>query len=483
MRSLVVSALSSVFTSVALFGMSACGDGSAAQPAEHELAPFGGDESVAGMREEPAASMGPVGPSASADDGSSPESTPDLPPLAPPVTGEGTPEQEPLPLGAGGLSINGACTPVCASAATDADATGQLDGWGWENEASCVVSGSTIAAQGSPCELVPAELPPLPAVPDGEVTRPAGVDSVGFFVSGGRLYDRRGNDFVMRGVNNPLAWFRNRTTGALAWLDQIASTGANSVRLVWETTATDSQLLRDSIERSLQLRMVPMIELHDVTGGTTVDGPANMARYYTETDAIKQILLDYEDSLLVNIANEWDGADAIYVQAYTDAINVFRSAGIAHTLVVDSNGYGQKANTVLTQGQALLAADPQHNLLFSVHMYEVYRNAQTIRDTLQRAATAQLPFIVGEFGFQHGSDNQNQGNPYQIPYDVLLEESERLGLGYLAWSWTGNSGGVEYLDLTAQSGSANELSPWGEGVINGPNGIRATAEPASIFAE
>jgi hypothetical protein len=42
---------------------------------------------------------------------------------------------------------------------------------------------------------------------------------------------------------------------------------------------------------------------------------------------------------------------------------------------------------------------------------------------------------------------------------------------------------VEYLDLTARSGSANELSDWGDALINGANGIRATAQPASIFAE
>jgi hypothetical protein len=322
---------------------------------------------------------------------------------------------------------------------------------------------------------------PPPFVPEGNVTRPEGTESAGFFVSGGRLYDRRGNDFVMRGVNNPLAWFQNRQTGALAWLTEIASTGANAVRLVWETDAGDVALLREAVERTLELQMVPMIELHDVTGSTAADGPANMARYYTETEAVRQILLDYEDSLLVNIANEWTGADAIFTQSYTEAINIFRSAGIRHTLVIDSNGWGQQANTVITQGQALLAADPQHNLLFSAHMYEVYRNEQTIRDTLARAVNAQLPFIVGEFGFQHGSDAQ--GNPYPIPFEVLLEESVRLGIGYLGWSWTGNSGGVEYLDLTARSGSAMELTPWGDELINGPSGIRATAEPASIFFE
>ncbi|HKO91273.1 MAG TPA: cellulase family glycosylhydrolase [Polyangiaceae bacterium] len=482
MRSLLVSALSSASTCVALLNLSACSE-SAMEP------PPPRDTIVDEMLEQPG-SMGPVAPPVGTTDGTTEttgttETPPDSPPLVPGTNvenGEGT--QPPLPLASTGVAIGGACRPLCIDGSTDADAMGQVDGWGWENEQSCVVTGSAVAAGGTPCDLAPpAALPPLPPVPDGEVTRPEGVESAGFFVSGGRLYDRRGNDFVMRGVNNPLAWFRDRNTGALAWLDEIASTGANAVRLVWETTATDTQLLRDSVERSLQLRMVPMIELHDVTGGTTAEGLLDMARHYTETDALKQILLDYEDSLLVNIANEWSGSNAIYVQAYTDAINVFRAAGIRHTLVLDSNGYGQNANTVLNQGQALLAADPQHNLLFSVHMYEQYRSAQTIRDTLQRAATAQLPFIVGEFGFQHGSDNQNQGNPYPIPYDVLLEESERYGFGYLAWSWTGNSGGVEYLDLTARSGSASSLSAWGDGVVNGPNGIRATAEPASIFAE
>jgi hypothetical protein len=283
----------------------------------------------------------------------------------------------------------------------------------------------------------------------------------------------------MRGINNPLAWFRNRNTGAIPWLAQIASTGANAVRLVWETNVGDTALLREAIERSLELRMVPMVEMHDVTGENMADGPASMARYLTETEAVKQILLDHEDSLLINIANEWNGGNNIYVQAYTDAINVFRAAGIRHTLVIDSNGFGQNANTVINQGQNLLNIDPQHNLLFSAHMYEQFRNAQTIRDTLQRAVTAKVPFIVGEFGFQHGSDQQ--GNPYQIPFDVLLSESVRLGIGYLGWSWTGNGGGVEYLDITARSGSANELTPWGDGLINGADGIRATAEPASIF--
>lgn len=440
--------------------------------------------------EEPAEEPAPA-PELPGDDGQASEPSPAM---IDPGSGEGEQDVQGLdpttaeddvgadtPLGPG-LLVNGTCFAVCASDASDPDAMGQRDGWGWENGASCLVEGLAPASQGMPCELDagPDPLPP-PIVPGENVQRPEGVLSSGFFVSGGRLFDALGNDFVMRGVNNPLAWYQNRSTGALAWIDQIATTGANTVRLVWETDVQNVSLLREAIQRTIDNSMVPMVELHDVTGGTDIDEPARMARYYAETEAVRQILLDYEDYLLVNIANEWDGATNIYVEAYTRAIDVMRGAGLNHTLVIDANGYGQQANTVITQGQTLIDIDPQHNLLFSTHMYQSFRNAQTIRDTLQRAADARVPLIVGEFGFQHGTDGQ--GNPIQIPYEVLLEEADRLGIGYIAWSWTGNSGGVEYLDMTALTGSANELTDWGDDVINGPNGIRATSVPASIFQQ
>jgi hypothetical protein len=33
------------------------------------------------------------------------------------------------------------------------------------------------------------------------------------------------------------------------------------------------------------------------------------------------------------------------------------------------------------------------------------------------------------------------------------------------------------------AGSASELTGWGDDIINGQNGIRSTAAPASIFGE
>jgi mannan endo-1,4-beta-mannosidase len=63
----------------------------------------------------------------------------------------------------------------------------------------------------------------------------------------------------------------------------------------------------------------------------------------------------------------------------------------------------------------------------------------------------------------------------------MLDEAARAGVGYLAWSWTGNSDYVGYLDLSV-NGSAAELTGWGEDIINGLNGIRSTSQRASTFA-
>jgi hypothetical protein len=395
----------------------------------------------------------------------------------PGVPPEGAPE---VPVEAvdpnNGRIVGGSCTLVCTSDATDADAQGVTDGWGYESSRSCITPASDLALSSALCsipELLPVPALP-PAIPTGTVPRPVETLSRGFFVSGGRLLDQRGNDFVMRGINHPVAWFQGN---ALDWMDQIATTGSNSVRIVWETTRGDPAIVRASIERAVELGMVPMVELHDITGGSDVSQPSQMAQYYV--DEMRDILLEFEPYLLVNIANEWGAWESTaeeWVQAYRPAISILRDAGINHTLVIDANDNGQRGATIVAEGAALLEADPQHNILFSTHMYQAYANPQSIRDVMRAAQRDQLPLIVGEFGFQHG-----EPEPVAVPYTAMVDEAARIGVGYLAWSWTGNSGGVEYLDLS-EDGSASRLTGWGDDIINGMNGIRATAVPASLFS-
>ena len=53
------------------------------------------------------------------------------------------------------------------------------------------------------------------------------------------------------------------------------------------------------------------------------------------------------------------------------------------------------------------------------------------------------------------------------------------GIGYIAWSWTGNNADTAQLDLAADW--EGPLTPWGESVLLGENGITETSVKASIF--
>ncbi|MEV6205657.1 cellulose binding domain-containing protein [Kitasatospora sp. NPDC051914] len=61
-----------------------------------------------------------------------------------------------------------------------------------------------------------------------------------------------------------------------------------------------------------------------------------------------------------------------------------------------------------------------------------------------------------------------------------MATSQRLGVGYLGWSWSGNGGGVEYLDM-ATGFDATKLTTWGKRLIDGANGIRATSKESPVY--
>jgi mannan endo-1,4-beta-mannosidase len=215
--------------------------------------------------------------------------------------------------------------------------------------------------------------------------------------------------------------------------------------------------------------MIPMVELHDATGNQDAARLLELAKYYT-TAEVKQVLTDFRGYLLVNIANEWSG-QGNFVSAYQAAINELRTNGINHTLVIDGSGYGQDASSVLNNAAALTTADTQHNLLFSLHMYEQYATPAAVDAALNQANSASIPLIVGEFGPQF--------NGAAVAWKEILDRCQSLGIGYLAWSWMGNDAMNAQLDMA--SAWEGPLTTWGQNVLLGTNGIRQTAKRASIF--
>ncbi|MEV1120633.1 cellulase family glycosylhydrolase [Actinosynnema sp. NPDC049800] len=300
--------------------------------------------------------------------------------------------------------------------------------------------------------------------------------AAGFTVSNGRLLDANGNDFVMRGVNHAHTWYADRTTQALK---DIKATGANTVRVVLSSgdrwTLNNAADVAGVISQCKANKLICVMEVHDTTGYQEQSGAVSLARAVEYWKSIQSAMAGQEKYVILNIGNEpWGNTGYTgWTQATKDAITSLRSAGFEHTIMVDAPNWGQDwAFTMRDNAASVFAADPQKNTVFSIHMYGVFDTAAEINDYLNRFVTAKLPIVVGEFGHDH-----SDGNPDE---DTIFATTQSLKLGYLAWSWSGNGGGVEYLDMVTGFNAA-QLTSWGQRAVNGANGIKATSRQATVY--
>lgn len=299
-------------------------------------------------------------------------------------------------------------------------------------------------------------------------------EQMGFYVDGSTLRDANGNPFVMRGINHAHCWYEDQAINAL---QGIAQTGSNCIRLVLadgeQWTATSAQMVEALIGRCKQANMIAILEVHDATGYKDRESLLQAAQYFVN---IRDSLIGQEDYVIINIANEWQGnsESRLWKEAYLEAIPMLRQAGLAHTIMIDSSGWGQYGRCIQDGGEELLAADPLGNVMFSVHMYGTAGGSEdTIEKNLCYATDRNLCVCVGEFGYTHTDGD--------VQEEYLMQYCQENAIGYIAWSWKGNGGGVEYLDL-AEDWKGNTLSAdWGEVVVNGVNGIRETAQTCTVF--
>ncbi|MDY7222673.1 glycoside hydrolase family 5 protein [Halalkalibacterium halodurans] len=295
----------------------------------------------------------------------------------------------------------------------------------------------------------------------------------GFHINGTTLHDANGNPFVMRGINHGHAWFKQELETSMRGISQ---TGANTIRVVlsngqrWQKD--DRNMVASIISLAEQQQMIAVLEVHDATGSNNFSDLQAAVDYWIE---MKDVLQGKEDVVIINIANEWYGAwdGGAWARGYQNAIRQLRNAGLSHTFMVDAAGYGQYPQSVVDYGQEVLNADPQRNTMFSVHMYEYAGgNANTVRRNIDSILSQNLALVIGEFGHWHYDGDVDE--------DTILSYSQQRNVGWLAWSWHGNSEGVEYLDLSNDF-AGNRLTWWGDRIVNGPNGIRQTSKRSSVF--
>ncbi|MEV7891455.1 cellulase family glycosylhydrolase [Streptomyces sp. NPDC002817] len=303
---------------------------------------------------------------------------------------------------------------------------------------------------------------------------PPGTQATGLHISNGRLVEGNGNDFVMRGVNHAHTWYPNETQS----LADVKALGANTVRVVladghrW--TANSASDVANVVSQCKANKLICVLEVHDTTGYGEEAAAGTLDQAADYWIGLKNVLAGEENYIIINIGNEpWGNTDpAGWTAPTTAAIKKLRAAGFEHTIMVDAPNWGQDWQGVMrANAQSVYAADTTGNLIFSIHMYSVFDTAAEITDYLNAFVTAKLPLVIGEFG---GPADQ-WGDPDE---DTMLATAEQLDLGYLAWSWSGNTDPI--LDLSIGF-DPSQLSAWGQRIFNGVNGIAQTSKEATIY--
>lgn len=295
----------------------------------------------------------------------------------------------------------------------------------------------------------------------------------GFYTNGTSVYDANGNKFVMRGVNIAHAWYPGETETSIK---AAASKGANCVRIVCsdgkQYTKTTASELQNIIDICKNNKVVCILEVHDATGSDSTSDLNAAVAYWKE---MKSILDANKKYVIVNIANEWYGTwnGSAWASGYQSAIKDLRNAGIHNLLMVDCAGWGQYPDSIKYNGSSVIQADPDNNIMFSIHMYEYAGgDASTVRANIDNALATGVPLTIGEFGCRHTNGDVDEY--------TIMQYCQQKGAGYLGWSWKGNGSTWAYLDL-ANSFDGSSLSDWGNTLFYDDNGISKTAQTCSIF--
>lgn len=312
-------------------------------------------------------------------------------------------------------------------------------------------------------------------VNDGGNTNPSDTTpttTTGFHTSGTTLYDAKGNPFIMRGINHAYSWYPGYEDTAIP---AIARTGANCVRLVITDGQQYNKTSLSEIQKLIQLckdnKLIAIVEVHDATGSDNIQDLQKAADFWIE---MKSALIGNEANVILNIANEWGGAwdSANWAAGYQQVIPKLRNAGIKNTLMVDCAGWGQYPQSIAEAGQSVVQADSQHNIMFSIHMYEYAGAYGAVQNNIDSSLAVGAPLCIGEFGIKHTNG--------PVDYKTIMSYSQSKGVGYLGWSWKGNGDTWAYLDI-AQDWGGSQLSEQGKAIIYDQNGIKNTSKSCSIF--
>jgi Cellulase (glycosyl hydrolase family 5)/Putative Ig domain len=302
----------------------------------------------------------------------------------------------------------------------------------------------------------------------GGVSRPSYNTGYGLFVLNGKLYDSKGIEFRIRGVN--LCHYDSTQYSGPG----IARSNANTVRvglyLSSISTSTYVNTLQTYISDSENVvaTMFYVPGTRNVTSGD--QSTADLASVVQNWVTNYQYYAPLQQHLIIDVANEWGPQNsATWESAYISAIASLRAAGYTAPIMIDTGAWGQDTGDLLNYAQAVFNSDPQKNVIFSLHVYAGLGDGWSVASLnayalqLQSlAASAGMVFVFGEFG--PGADIGP--SPTMLTPQQVIGAAEAAGIGWMGWAWDDNN-----LSDGAASNNSFSMTFNGPGIYTVPSDL------------
>jgi len=310
-------------------------------------------------------------------------------------------------------------------------------------------------------------------------------------VNGKILTTISGQEITMRGINYPIIDDGSISLSNSAQyqhkIDQAALTGANAIRIPWYTNGThwrDVQTpgtisgyvnnghLSGILSYCHSKGMIPILEIHNATCSNDWNYFNNTVMPFWTNPTILSLIETHKQYLVINLANEfgymrWAGnqatATTTFTTNYNNAIATLRNLGVGVPIMVDAPDCGQSSTELLAVAEAMVTADPGHNLIFSSHAYWFgYANsAALVEQKLNEAAATDVCFILGEVANTQDGDSCGSIS-LQTLYPTILTEACERNIGWLSWTFDQDCSAPR--EMTT-NGEFNTLTAWGNDLV------------------
>lgn len=328
-----------------------------------------------------------------------------------------------------------------------------------------------------------------------------------------------GLNVVLRGINYPILdqgdISLSNTVAVHNYIDQVALTGANCIRIPWYTNGqswrdqpanggatgtvngyVQNGHLNNLIAYCISKGMIPVLEIHDdahITCKVDWNYFNTIVMDFWTSPAVVSIINNNKARVIINLANEFDKvrwsnlpqATALnsFKTNYNAAVVAIRNAGVNVPIMIDAPDCGQSSTELLSIAESMNNSDPQHNLIFSSHTYwgGYASTLAQVQTKLNEAQSTNVCFVLGEIANNQDENGCGDLGLYAL-YPQILTEACSRNIGWIAWTfnhdctqYAAGFNNTNYRVISTTS-NVNNLTTFGNTIINNTNfGLKSSS--------